>query len=154
MFVSVHLLSPRNPFEDSTPWGALASLALFKLFTDWQASGYPIPTDMVGKVGGEENTGHSTQDSALPATFRFTFATAPPTLSYSCCSCCSGVPVWRGPWRVYGTRASCYDAYGAWAWDGAHGGRWAWLKVWFDWFSVCMSNWFTGGKLACLFVAC
>merc|ERR550534_2324483 len=33
-------------FEDSTPWGALASLALFKLFTDWQASGYPIPVDM------------------------------------------------------------------------------------------------------------
>ena len=30
----------------STPWGALASLALFKLFTDWQASGYPIPVDM------------------------------------------------------------------------------------------------------------
>jgi len=39
-------LQTGRAFEDSTPWGALASLALFKLFTDWQASGYPIPVDM------------------------------------------------------------------------------------------------------------
>jgi len=39
----------RNPYEDSTPWAALASLALFKLFTDWQANGYPLPAEITGK---------------------------------------------------------------------------------------------------------
>jgi len=52
-------------FQDTTPWGALASLALFKLFNDWQSSGFSLPTElctkeleskvsMKGVVGGAE----------------------------------------------------------------------------------------------------
>merc|ERR1712025_702232 len=36
-------------FQDTTPWGALASLALFKLFNDWQSSGYSLPADLCTK---------------------------------------------------------------------------------------------------------
>lgn len=32
--------------EDETPWASLASLALFKLFNDWQAQGYVLPQDL------------------------------------------------------------------------------------------------------------
>jgi len=35
---------PKN--EDETPWASLASLALFKLFNDWQAQGYVLPPDL------------------------------------------------------------------------------------------------------------
>merc|ERR1712083_960170 len=35
---------PKN--EDETPWASLASLALFKLFNDWQAQGYVLPLDL------------------------------------------------------------------------------------------------------------
>lgn len=35
-----------NQMEDETPWAQLASLALFKLFNDWQAQGYQIPTEL------------------------------------------------------------------------------------------------------------
>ena len=31
-----------NQMEDETPWAQLASLALFKLFNDWQAQGYQV----------------------------------------------------------------------------------------------------------------
>jgi len=52
-------------FQDTTPWGALASLALFKLFNDWQSSGYCLPKElcakemegkgmMMGNMGGAE----------------------------------------------------------------------------------------------------
>jgi len=33
--------------EDTTPWTALASVALFKLFNDWQAQGVTIPTELM-----------------------------------------------------------------------------------------------------------
>lgn len=36
-------------FQDTTPWGALASLALFKLFNDWQSSGYSLPGELCSK---------------------------------------------------------------------------------------------------------
>merc|ERR1711874_375662 len=36
---------PKN--EDETPWASLASLALFKLFNDWQAQGYLLPEDLL-----------------------------------------------------------------------------------------------------------
>ena len=52
-------------FQDTTPWGALASLgrsvcvivvlflimflALFKLFNDWQSSGYSLPSELCSK---------------------------------------------------------------------------------------------------------
>ena len=33
-----------KPFsEDNCPWAAIASLALHKLFTDWQSQGYTLP---------------------------------------------------------------------------------------------------------------
>ncbi len=39
------LENPRNT-EDETPWAALASLGLFKLFNDWQAMGYNVPKEL------------------------------------------------------------------------------------------------------------
>jgi len=41
--------------EDPTPWGALASLALHKLYADWQSQGYVLPTDLVGIPGVPSN---------------------------------------------------------------------------------------------------
>lgn len=35
-----------NQMEDETPWAQLASLALFKLFNDWQAQGKTVPNDL------------------------------------------------------------------------------------------------------------
>merc|ERR1712203_612204 len=35
--------SKRPEMESETPWVSLASLALFKLFNDWQAQGYQLP---------------------------------------------------------------------------------------------------------------
>ncbi len=32
--------------EDETPWMQLASLALFKLFNDWQAQGFVMPSEL------------------------------------------------------------------------------------------------------------
>jgi len=37
----------KPPMEDDTPWLQLASLALFKLFNDWQAQGFVIPQDLM-----------------------------------------------------------------------------------------------------------
>merc|ERR1711884_884059 len=37
----------KPPMEDETPWLQLASLALFKLFNDWQAQGFVIPQDLM-----------------------------------------------------------------------------------------------------------
>merc|ERR1719461_1055037 len=42
----------KQPMEDDTPWLQLASLALFKLFNDWQAQGYVIPSELL-KTEGE-----------------------------------------------------------------------------------------------------
>ena len=39
------LQNPRNT-EDDTPWAAVASLGLFKLFNDWQAQGYNVPKEL------------------------------------------------------------------------------------------------------------
>ena len=36
-----------NLLEDETPWAQLASLALFKLFNDWQSSGFQIPSELL-----------------------------------------------------------------------------------------------------------
>jgi hypothetical protein len=35
-----------NEMTEETPWAQLASLALFKLFNDWQAQGYVIPNEL------------------------------------------------------------------------------------------------------------
>lgn len=32
---------------DETPWAQLASLALFKLFNDWQAQGHVLPPELL-----------------------------------------------------------------------------------------------------------
>lgn len=37
--------------ETDTPWSALASLAMFKLFNDWQAQGYQLPAELVKGFG-------------------------------------------------------------------------------------------------------
>ncbi|XP_023328897.1 double-stranded RNA-specific editase 1 isoform X3 [Eurytemora carolleeae] len=37
----------KGPHEEETPWTALASVALFKLFNDWQAQGVVIPPEML-----------------------------------------------------------------------------------------------------------
>ncbi len=38
---------PPNKMEDETPWAQVASLALFKLFNDWQAQGYMVPQELL-----------------------------------------------------------------------------------------------------------
>jgi len=38
---------PRKAPETDTPWVSLASLALFKLFNDWQAQGYVVPPGLI-----------------------------------------------------------------------------------------------------------
>lgn len=35
-----------NQMEDETPWSHLSSVALFKLFSDWQAQGMQIPEEL------------------------------------------------------------------------------------------------------------
>ena len=35
-----------HEMTDETPWAQLASLALFKLFNDWQAQGFAIPAEL------------------------------------------------------------------------------------------------------------
>jgi hypothetical protein len=39
--------NPRGSNEEETPWTALASVALFKLFNDWQAQGVVIPPELM-----------------------------------------------------------------------------------------------------------
>jgi len=41
--------------EDPTPWGALASLALHKLYNDWQSQGYIMPSDLTNVPGSSDN---------------------------------------------------------------------------------------------------
>ena len=47
------MLSSQN--EDETPWLQLASLAMFKLFNDWQAQGFVIPTELLKAEQGATN---------------------------------------------------------------------------------------------------
>jgi len=70
----------KNGREDNTPWGALASLALFKLFSDWRANGYTLPSQLctkeletskqeaypggVGGSGGKMDTGFDFTDES------------------------------------------------------------------------------------------
>ena len=42
---------------DETPWAQLASLALFKLFNDWQAQGYQVPTELLRAPDNFNNQG-------------------------------------------------------------------------------------------------
>ena len=44
-----------NQMEDETPWAQLASLALFKLFNDWQAQGKMVPSDLWRVPAGKDN---------------------------------------------------------------------------------------------------
>jgi len=39
-------INPNFKFQENVPWGALASMALFKLLNDWQSNGYEIPTQL------------------------------------------------------------------------------------------------------------
>jgi|ERR1711874_59150 len=42
-----------NNKEDETPWGALASLAIFKLFNDWQSQGCVVPSEFLNVPTGD-----------------------------------------------------------------------------------------------------
>jgi len=55
-----------NQMEDETPWAQLASLALFKLFNDWQAQGYQIPSDL-WKAPGNADSGPAAPSVQEPA---------------------------------------------------------------------------------------
>merc|ERR1711956_164959 len=50
----------KPPMEDETPWLQLASLALFKLFNDWQAQGFVIPNELMKNPNEAGNTGNGT----------------------------------------------------------------------------------------------
>merc|ERR1712158_191502 len=45
----------KPPMEDETPWLQLASLALFKLFNDWQAQGFVIPAELLKNPNDPNN---------------------------------------------------------------------------------------------------
>ena len=36
--------------EDHTPWPQIASLALYKLYNDWQIQGYQLPKELTSKI--------------------------------------------------------------------------------------------------------
>merc|ERR1711936_657950 len=57
--------SKRPEMESETPWVSLASLALFKLFNDWQAQGYQLPPGIFR--GGPSSSGNSTVNANAPA---------------------------------------------------------------------------------------
>jgi len=60
--------SPNNKRnqESDTPWVSLASLALFKLFNDWQSQGYEIPVEMLKGGGPEKLLAQAEQTSTTP----------------------------------------------------------------------------------------
>jgi len=51
----------KPPQEDETPWLQLASLAMFKLFNDWQAQGFVIPQELM------KNPNENAGNGAAPA---------------------------------------------------------------------------------------
>ncbi len=51
-----------NQFVDETPWVQIASLALFKLFNDWQAQGYVIPQELLKTPDYYNNQGMLPKD--------------------------------------------------------------------------------------------
>lgn len=65
----------KPPMEDDTPWLQLASLALFKLFNDWQAQGFVIPNELM-KSPNENTTGNGNGASA--GSMDVNMANAPP----------------------------------------------------------------------------
>lgn len=55
--------------QEYTPWGALASLAMYKLFTDWQANGYSLPAELCKKeLEGNTTNSYSGFTSNMEAT--------------------------------------------------------------------------------------
>ena len=64
------ILNLFQTMEDETPWLQLASLALFKLFNDWQAQGYVIPAELLKNPNDPSNPaapGSVNQDVAMNA---------------------------------------------------------------------------------------
>lgn len=53
----------KPPMEDETPWLQLASLAMFKLFNDWQAQGFVIPQELMKNPN--EQTGNGTAPAGV-----------------------------------------------------------------------------------------
>merc|ERR1712088_1160449 len=59
--------SKRPEMESETPWVSLASLALFKLFNDWQAQGYQLPPGIFRGQTGSGNTMVNANAAAISA---------------------------------------------------------------------------------------
>jgi len=59
--------SKRPEMESETPWVSLASLALFKLFNDWQAQGYQLPPGIFRGQTGSGNTMVNPNAAAISA---------------------------------------------------------------------------------------
>jgi len=51
--------------EEETPWSALASVALFKLFNDWQAQGVKMPAGWMQGGGGGPKPPQNMQDAPM-----------------------------------------------------------------------------------------
>jgi hypothetical protein len=55
----MNVAAPGRPSnEDYCPWGAIASLALYRLYADWQTQGYDVPKvcqypEIEPSVGGD-----------------------------------------------------------------------------------------------------
>ena len=52
-----------NQMTDETPWAQLASLALFKMFNDWQSNGFIIPAELLKSPDAHNNQGTSSSAS-------------------------------------------------------------------------------------------
>merc|ERR1719319_1878862 len=50
--------------EDNCPWAAIASLALHKLYTDWQAQGYTVPPELTSPPDSHLLLEHSSSSSS------------------------------------------------------------------------------------------
>ena len=57
-----------NQMTDETPWAQLASLALFKLFNDWQAQGYIVPPELLRIPDYYNNQGTATKTDKVITT--------------------------------------------------------------------------------------
>jgi len=53
--------------EEETPWTALASIALFKLFNDWQSQGVVLPAELMRK-SGQVTAINASQDDPMTGT--------------------------------------------------------------------------------------
>ncbi len=60
-----------HEMQDETPWAQLASLALFKLFNDWQAQGYAVPNELFKAPDYFNNQGMAPPKANVSSGLRF-----------------------------------------------------------------------------------